>query len=225
MNNHKNASMSPSQEELFSLFSKRLKLLGLPLSCEQIKKLSCYVELLLKWNSVHNLTSITDPSEIADKHLADSLAVAPFLEGECFADVGSGAGFPGIPLAVALPFKKFTLIDSRAKRTSFLRQVKIKLNLANVDVITARVETLEGKMKFDGVMSRAFSQLGLFASLSKGIVAPGGKFYAMKGILSDKERKSAENEFGDEFSEFRVERLKVPDSVGNRHLVIMSMRP
>lgn len=225
MINRKQDKTGPSKEELAGLFSKRLRFLDKPLSDEQIEKLSCYVDLLLKWNAVHNLTSITDPSEIADKHLADSLAVAPFLEGDNFADVGSGAGFPGIPLAIALSSKKFTLIDSRAKRTSFLRQVKIKLNLDNVDIVTARVETLEGQMKFDGVMSRAFSQLGLFASLAKGIVAPGGKFYAMKGILSDEERTSAENEFGDKFSEFRVERLKVPNSVGNRHLVIMSMRP
>jgi len=122
-------------------------------------KLAEYLRLLKRWNRVHNLTAITDTGEMIERHLAESLALRSFLRGQRSADVGSGAGLPGIPLAIVEAEMSFTLIESRAKRASFLSHVKGELALSNVIVEHGRVEDLRGTAPFDTVLARAVAPL------------------------------------------------------------------
>ena len=126
------------------------------LNSEQIDLLVRFVNLISKWNKVYNLTSIKNFDEMLKKHILDSLVINKYLIGKKIADIGTGAGLPGIPLAIANPEKTFMLLDSRSKRTTFLNQVKIELKLNNVNIVTSRVENYN-KDKFDVIISRAFS--------------------------------------------------------------------
>ena len=125
-----------------------------------------YLALIQKWNRVHNLTAVREPEAMLVRHLLDSLAVLPHVAGPRIADVGSGAGLPGIPLALARPEWRVTLVESNHKKTAFLQQARIELNLKNVEVMTERVENFRPTDGFDIVISRAFSDLADFASLA-----------------------------------------------------------
>jgi len=155
--------------------------LGIELDSDTQSKLIEYLALLQKWNKVYNLTAIRDVQQMVSNHLLDSLAVLPFLWKGCWLDVGCGGGLPGIVLAMARPDWEFTLLDSNSKKTSFVQQVVIELGLHNVSVKCVRVEEWKPVEKFDGIISRAFSDLGDFLRSTKHLIAPGGRWAAMKG--------------------------------------------
>ncbi|HYD56139.1 MAG TPA: 16S rRNA (guanine(527)-N(7))-methyltransferase RsmG [Burkholderiales bacterium] len=158
--------------------------LALPLPQDARRALSAYVALLAKWNRVHNLTAIHEPLEMMKQHVLDSLAVLPHLplSGEAsVADIGSGGGLPGIPLALARPQWLVTLNEAAQKKAAFLRQAKIELQLKNLEVHEGRVEHWHPAAPFDLAISRAFADLDRFIGACRHLVAPGGWIAAMKG--------------------------------------------
>lgn len=158
-----------------------LSVLGIALPSDARQKLLDYVAILGKWNSVYNLTAIRDPATIVSNHLLDSLAVTPFLPELPLLDVGAGAGLPGIPLAIARPQTKVTLVDASQKKAAFMQQAAAELALANVTALHQRVESWRPATLFPAIISRAFAELADFVRLARHLLAPGGAFYAMKG--------------------------------------------
>ncbi|OJZ18555.1 MAG: 16S rRNA (guanine(527)-N(7))-methyltransferase RsmG [Thiobacillus sp. 65-29] len=189
--------------------------LALPAGAEE--KLLAYLVLLDKWNRVYNLTAVRDVERMVSHHLLDSLAVLPYLQGETLLDVGSGGGLPGIPLAIARPALQVTLIDSIAKKTAFLLQAKAELGLANVSVVTGRVEDHKPEAPFDLITSRAFADLREFVTLTRHLLKPGGRWLAMKGLYPHEEvallppgvKVSADHA------------LVVPGLEAHRHLIVL----
>jgi len=189
--------------------------LGLELCDVQIGQLLRYLELLQQWNKAYNLTAITDPLDMVRLHLLDSLAILPFLRGRRFIDVGTGPGLPGIPLAIAMPDRHFTLLDSNGKRVRFLFQVKVALGLANVTEIHSRVEAFKPEQGFDGIISRAFTSLAEMVTKTEHFLAADGVFFAMKGRFPEKEL----SELPKPYNVFTSHRLEVPGVDGERHLL------
>jgi 16S rRNA (guanine527-N7)-methyltransferase len=146
-----------------------------------------YLNLLDTWNRAYNLTAIQDPSERVSRHILDSLAILPWVQGSCILDVGTGAGLPGVPLALARPDLRITLLDSNGKKTRFLHEVKRALSLANVDIIHSRVEQYSPASGFDTIVSRAFSELDQMMQWTKHLIAEHGIWLAMKGRRPDAE--------------------------------------
>lgn len=143
--------------------------------------LNRYLQLLQRWNKVFNLTAVRDPAEMQSLHIADSISVAPFLRGKSCLDVGSGAGLPGIPLAILQPDRQFTLLDTNGKKTRFIQQAVLELGLPNVKVVQTRVESWQPAAPFDAIISRAFASLHDFVTFTGKHVAENGILYAMKG--------------------------------------------
>jgi 16S rRNA (guanine527-N7)-methyltransferase len=196
--------------------------LGIALSDEQVERLLDYVVLLAKWNTVYNLTAIRDPRQMLVQHILDSLSIVPHLaarEGATILDVGSGGGLPGIVLAIAFPERTITLNDIVQKKTAFQAQAKAELKLANVSVVTGRVETLhpgiEVSGKFDAIVSRAFAELADFVTLSRHLVSERGSIWAMKGVRPDAEISRLPTDA----RAAQVVRLAVPSLDAERHLV------
>ena len=156
--------------------------LGLEATPEVQRKLLTYLELLQKWNRVYNLTAIRQPEQMVMSHLLDSLAVLPHLWPGRWLDVGCGAGLPGLILALMRPEWTFVLLDSNSKKTSFVRQAKIELELHNISVYCARVEAWQPEEKFDGIISRAFAETAKFVALTRHLLAQEGSWVAMKGV-------------------------------------------
>lgn len=157
--------------------------LGVEASADAMSRLMAFADELQKWNKVHNLTRVAPGESTISHHLLDSLAVAPFVEGRDIIDVGSGGGFPGMPLAIVMPDRDFTLLDSAGKKTRFLEHVRITLGLQNVRVVQARAESFEGS--FDVITCRALASLAEIARMTAHLLAPGGKVLALKGTLQD----------------------------------------
>lgn len=155
--------------------------LGLKLSPPTQQALLDLLALLEKWNRIYNLTAVRDRAEMVSQHLLDCLAIVPHVRAATLLDVGSGGGFPGIPLALALPDAQVTLLDSSQKKAAFLRQALIELAIGNATVECARVEDWHAGRLFELVVSRAFSDLAEFAARCGHLVAPGGALGAMKG--------------------------------------------
>jgi 16S rRNA (guanine527-N7)-methyltransferase len=191
--------------------------LGVVSSDEQIARLERYLALLEKWNRVYNLTAIREPERMVTHHLLDSLAILPHVRGPRVLDVGSGAGLPGIPLAIASPALAVTLLDSSDKKTAFLRQAVADLGLANATVVTARVESWETDARFDTIVSRAFADLGEFASAAARLLAPGGTIAAMKGVQPHDELERLPTGVRVR----HVVKLEVPLLDAERHLVLV----
>jgi 16S rRNA (guanine527-N7)-methyltransferase len=164
--------------------------LKLALAPAQVDALVLLVTELADWNAKVNLTAITEPDEVVDKHLLDSLAVLPFMKGLQVADVGSGAGFPGIPLAIADLDRRYTLFESTGKKVKFLRHVVARLALPNVDVVLGRSESYKPKRMFDSVIARALGSLAVFIRVAGHLSGRGGRLLAMKGKAPEKELKS-----------------------------------
>jgi len=181
------------------------------------RKLIEYINLIGKWNRVYNLTAIREPEKVLTHHILDSLAVAPHVCARTLLDVGSGAGLPGIPLALALPKVQVTLLDSNQKKCTFLNQAVIELKLDNVKVVCARIEEWQTDQRFDLVISRAFSELAKFVASTARLCVPGGKLLAMKGIEPLAEIQQLPNQF----HLSHVTALKVPGLDAQRHLVFM----
>ncbi|EMG6373048.1 16S rRNA (guanine(527)-N(7))-methyltransferase RsmG [Salmonella enterica subsp. diarizonae serovar 11:k:z53] len=197
--------------------SRLLDEAGISLTDHQKTQLVAYVDMLHKWNKAYNLTSVRDPAEMVVRHILDSIVVAPYLQGQRFIDVGTGPGLPGIPLAIVLPDAHFTLLDSLGKRVRFLRQVQHELKLENITPVQSRVEAYPSEPPFDGVISRAFASLNDMVSWCHHLPGEKGRFYALKGQLPEDEIAS----LPDDFSVESVEKLRVPQLEGERHLVII----
>ena len=159
--------------------------LGLPMPSEARGQLLRYLELLSKWNRTYNLTAIREPSKMVSHHLLDSLAVLPHLAGGRLADVGSGAGLPGIPIAIAQPDRPITLNDASDKRAAFLRQAVMELALPNASVHAGRVEQWQPREQFAVVISRAYAQLSEFIATCKHLLAPGGDLASLRAVLPE----------------------------------------
>lgn len=192
--------------------------LDLSLSPKQIGDLVSFVLLLEKWNRSFNLTSVQNPEEMISRHVLDSLAIAPHLQGNTFADVGSGPGIPGIPLAEVFPERHFTLIDSRGKRSAFQRQAVITLGLKNVSILNIRAEDYQGE-PFQGIISRAFASLADFDRLCCAMGSDDTLFYAMKGKVSEEEKAVLQERI------VSVSALNVPGTDAARSLVVFRNNP
>jgi 16S rRNA (guanine527-N7)-methyltransferase len=191
--------------------------LGLSVPSTTQQRLLAYLTLIEKWNRVYNLTAVRDPRDMLHRHLLDSLAVAPYVSARFALDVGSGAGLPGIPLAMVCPQTQVTLLDSHQKKTAFLQQAVIELGLTNVTVVCDRVETWQSKRNFDLVISRAFSGLPKLVEVAGRLCAIDGVLAVMKGIYPHEELAQLTPEFKLE----RVIPLTVPGISEARHLVLL----
>lgn len=192
------------------------------LSDEQIEQLLDYLALLHKWNAVYNLTAVRDPAQMVVQHLLDSLAIAPaFAAARNVLDVGSGGGLPGLVLAIwaaeANPEMRISLIDTVHKKTAFLTQAKAELGLRNVQVHTGRVEALSVPQPFDIITSRAFADLSDFVNWSGHLLAPGGRFLAMKGLAPQDEL----SRLPAPWTASAVLPVRVPGLNAERHLVVI----
>jgi 16S rRNA (guanine527-N7)-methyltransferase len=195
-----------------------LAALAVPLPPEASERLLAYITLLHKWNRVYNLTAIRAPQQMLSHHLLDSLAVLPCLpSAKSIADIGTGPGLPGIPLAVARPETAVALVESNHKKATFLTQAKLELKLDNVQVICERVEAFQPPEKFGVVISRAFSDLAEFVGLARHLCAPGGVLAAMKGLYPHEELAALPGDVTVE----KVFPVKVPGLEAERHLVLI----
>lgn len=193
--------------------------LAIELTEHQQQLLLQYLGLLIKWNKAYNLTAVRNPDEMVSRHLLDSLSVVPYVQlyGDNWLDVGSGGGMPGIPLAILFPERKFTLLDSNGKKTRFLTQVKLELQLDNLEVIHSRAEAFNPELAFSGIISRAFSSLADFSNWTRHLGDLQTRWLAMKGVHPDDELQA----LPDDFCLDSCHTLKVPGCQGQRHLLIL----
>ncbi|CAM2181132.1 16S rRNA m(7)G527 methyltransferase [Paraburkholderia sacchari] len=216
------------RDALARLLKEGAQALSLDLSERQHEQLLAYVALLAKWNAVYNLTAIRDPRQMLIQHILDSLSILPHLPQRTDAsvlDVGSGGGLPGIVLAIARPDWQVTLNDIVQKKSAFQSQAKAELGLANLSVVTGRVESLrpgiEVPKKFDLIVSRAFAELADFVTLARHLVADGGAIWAMKGVRPDTEIER----LPDGARTLQTIRLTVPMLDAERHLTEVVVEP
>ena len=186
---------------------------------ELAPRLLTYLDELERWNSAYNLTAVRDKNEMVTRHLLDSLTVLPYVDGRVL-DVGSGAGLPGIPLALANPDLQVTLLDSNGKKARFMRQAKRVLKLPNVEIVQSRVENYQPAQTFDRVISRAFARLPDFLKLCARLVSLEGSLLAMKGRLDPEEM----SDVPPEVKLIETKKLSVPGLKEDRHLVIAAIK-
>ncbi|WP_333679684.1 16S rRNA (guanine(527)-N(7))-methyltransferase RsmG [Dyella sp.] len=190
--------------------------LGFTLPGQAVPRLLDYLALLERWNATYNLTAIRQPAEMVTRHLLDSLAILPYVQGDTLADLGTGPGLPGIPLAIAAPGRQVLLVDSNGKKVRFLREAIRSLKLEGVRALQSRVEDVEGH--FDCITARAFASLADMLAWGGHLLTPGGVWLAMKG-------KTPEEEFAGVPSVFAVRgihALAVPGlGAAERHLVVL----
>lgn len=200
------------------MLAEGLAAMNIGASRQQQERLLDFLRLLQKWNRVYNLTAIDRPADMLRLHLLDSLAILPYLRGASVLDVGTGAGLPGVPLAVVAPDKTFRLLDGNAKKTRFVRQAVIELGLGNVSVEHARVEQFNPRQGFDVILSRAFASLSAMVAHTARFLNPGGVILAQKGKLPEEEIRQLER--------VRVETypLAVPGVDAERHLIVITMQ-
>lgn len=205
------------QHDLKEILSKGLDQLGLdqPLSGKQQNTLIKYVELLNKWNKTYNLTAVRKPEQMVTRHLLDSLSICPYLRGKIVLDVGTGAGLPGIPLAIVFPERQFTLLDSNNKKTRFVVQAVSELELLNVDVVQSRVEEFETETPFDTIITRAYASIGDMLGQTSHLLESNGVFLAMKGVNPVAEI----DELPSVYTVKESHEIKVPGLEEDRHLL------
>lgn len=184
-----------------------------------LDSLTHYLAQLTKWNTAYNLTAVREPREMVVRHILDSLAAAPFLRGSRIIDVGTGAGLPGIPLALLYPDRQFTLLDSNGKKIRFVQHVTRELGLTNVFPVQARAEAYEPNHSFDTVISRAFTALADFVANSGHLVGAGGCLLAMKGKIPDAELAALPSDW----RATRIEVLQVPGLDAERHAIVLEL--
>ena len=201
--------MSASVQALLESGLKALKL-----SVDSARLLN-YLALLSKWNKAYNLTAVRSLPEMVSKHLLDSLAILPYLHGDTLLDIGSGAGLPGIPLAIACQQKHFVLLDSNGKKTRFMQTVRRELGLKNVEVVQSRDESYHPSQTFATVMSRAFSNLKQMTVLSGHLLSDEGIWLAMKGHVPDEELAELSQAW-------QVHSYKVPELDGERCVIVIN---
>lgn len=191
---------------------------GLSLSDDDTARMFEYLRLLREWSRVYNLTSVIDPAQQITHHLLDSLSISKWLKGERIADIGSGAGLPGIPLAIADPGRHFTLVEATAKKTRFIRHAVRALALENIEVITSRAEDYRPITAFDTVVARALAALPRIVKLGGHLVAADGILLAMKGRDPVAETRDLIEPWG----VADIHRLEVPGLGAERHLVVLT---
>ena len=194
------------------------RLLGIDLTEDQQGQLLAYLTLLNKWNKAYNLTAVRNPDEMVSRHLLDSLSILPWVRADHLLDVGAGGGLPGIPLAIALPERRFTLLDSNGKKTRFLNQCVLELGLDNVEVIHGRAEACRPEQPFRQISSRAFTALDNLVDWCGRLLADDGEFLAMKGLFPDDEVAALPAGWQVKSSHA----LTVPGADGERHLLIVA---
>jgi 16S rRNA (guanine527-N7)-methyltransferase len=178
------------------------------------KPVLAYLTLLNKWNLAYNLTAVRDLESMINKHILDSLAISPWLKGRKIIDVGTGAGLPGIPLAITNPQMQLTLLDSNGKKTRFLAEVKRQLDLENIEIVQFRIENYRPAQGFDTVVSRAFSSLDQMIHWTQHLIAPNGIWLAMKGRYPTEELNLIHKPY-------RVEPYRVEGIEGERCCVLI----
>ncbi len=169
------------------ILQQGLQELNLTADEKQIELLLTCIKLIEKWNKAYNLTAVRDQEDMVRLHLLDSLAILPHIEGNHIADIGTGAGLPGIPLAIFSPNVKFTLVDSNSKKTRFVQQAILELQLTNVSVINNRVENIQTEKQFSSLILRAFSNMRNIITLTRHLIGKQGIVYAMKGQIPSEE--------------------------------------
>ncbi len=202
-----------------SLLRSGLQSLQVTGSDTQLQQLVSYLDLMERWNRAYNLTAIKNRQEWLSKHILDSLAILPWLDGHRLIDVGTGAGLPGIPLAIMLPNCQLSLLDSNGKKTRFLFQVKTQLGLSNVDIIESRVETYQPPVRYDCVVSRAFASLADMVVNCEHLLSLNGKYFAMKSALVTAEVTQMQVQYADRYAVKHIHSLDVPGVDGTRALV------
>lgn len=202
--------------DLASKLAAGVEVLGLQamVTPEMQEKCLAYMALLQKWNKVYNLTAVRDSEEMLVLHVLDSLSVVPFVEAGNVLDVGSGGGLPGLIIAITRPEVEVTTIDTVQKKAIFMRQVKAELGLSNAQVVHGRVEAYAPPTRFSQVISRAFSDIALFKQLTAHLIAPQGRWLAMKGVVPSDELAQAK------VIPKEVIRLHVPYLQAERHLIV-----
>jgi 16S rRNA (guanine527-N7)-methyltransferase len=200
-----------------SNLSSGLEAMALALPAAAMAQFDNYLDLLEKWNGVINLTAVRERERMITLHLLDSLTVIPQVENAAsLLDVGSGAGLPGIPLAIAMPSLKVTLMEPNQKKAAFLRQAKLELGLENITVVAQRVEQHSSENRYDVIVSRAFSDLPDFVSAARHLLAPGGRMIAMKGVTPFEEIARLPNNL-----KVHIVPVSVPQMTAERHLIIL----
>lgn len=192
--------------------------LRVALDAAQLERLLCLIDELEAANARFNLTAIRDRSGMLNKHVLDSLSLAPYLRGTRIADVGTGAGFPGLPLAVADPQRHFALIEATGKKARFASDTARCLGCDNVDVVHTRAESYRPFELFDTVVARALSSLADFVAYAGHLCAPDGRLLAMKGRRPEDELAAVPKSF----KVLAVHRLKLPGLDDERHVVELS---
>ena len=206
------------QDTLADRVRRGLDELDISYGDEAIEKLVAYMELLAEWNKTHNLTSVDDPDEMLSVHIFDCASIKPYMKGASLLDVGSGAGLPGMVLAILSPALEVTSVEARNKKAQFQMFAANKLRLKNFTVENVRIEDFKPKETFSMITSRAFTSLGNFISGSRHAIAPNGRWLAMKGVLPKEELKVLKK-MNLKFDTFA---LKVPELDAQRNLIVVS---
>ena len=194
-----------------------LQEMGLEASSKDVEALGAYLTLLDKWNAVYNITSVTPKSKWVSTHLYDSCSIISLLPEGSLLDIGTGVGFPGLPIAILQPQREVFLLDRSHKKTAFLRQAIIELGIKNVTVETTRIERYQPTARFSVIVSRAFSELRLFVQMASKFCKPDGVLVAMKG-----QYPAAELEGIPAALVRKITRLQVPQLGAERHAVELS---
>ncbi|MGI9211623.1 MAG: 16S rRNA (guanine(527)-N(7))-methyltransferase RsmG [Methylococcaceae bacterium] len=190
-----------------------LAALNITATPQQQTQLRQFLFLLRKWNRVYNLTAISEPEQAIPLHLLDSLAVLPYLSGNRILDVGTGAGLPGIPLAIIAIGVRFVLLDSNAKKTRFVQQAVLELGLTNVEVVTSRIENYRPQQGFDSILARAWADLETIWRETRVLLASEGQVLALKGQCPTRELDELET------CQYRIHSLEIPRLQAERHLI------
>ena len=209
----------PADSLAEALHSGLLELTGQAPDPRQEATLLSYLALLERWNKTYNLTAIKDPMQMVTRHLLDSLSVAPWIKGRRLLDAGTGAGLPGIPLAITKPGLEVTLLDSSGKKIRFINHVRRQLNLENIHPVQQRLESHSPESGYDSIISRAFTDLASFAEAARHLATGSLRLLAMKGRYPTAEL----SELPEWVRVHSVEKLHVPGLQEDRHLVIMSV--
>ena len=200
--------------EITSRLQRGASDLGLTLSEEMVSQLELYLGLIQKWNLTYNLVGTSELKDLVHKHILDSLSLSRFVDQTPVIDVGSGAGLPGIPLAISLPDISFTLVDANGKKVRFMRQACIELKLTNVNIVQSRIENLDTNQLFNTVVARAFAPLESALDQLQAVCAPGGHVNIMLGVLPDVLPTNHN------FSDIQANSINVPGLNSSRHILV-----
>lgn len=203
--------------DLRARIAEGLAALGLDAPAAAPARLATLLDELARWNRAYNLTAVRDPAEMVAVHVLDSLAVLPWLHGRRVLDVGTGAGFPGLPLAIVDATRDYVLLDGNGKKIRFVDHIRRRLGLDHVTALQARIENYSPAAGFDTVVGRAFAPAPRFAADCRHVLAPGGRLLMLKGRDVAAELAGLAPDW-----EYRTEPLDVPGLARRRHLVVLT---